>query len=106
MKNHIGLLFVHEGLRKKLTWTINANKWHLVACELHNTYDIIYNIAVFGATLTTFITSLIALKLHKQLKLQVSNTTQNYSYNPSYRNCSFFTVALYMSKQKILTFHK
>jgi hypothetical protein len=71
MKSHVGLLFIHWGLCEKVTWTINANKWHLVACELHCIYDIIYNIKVSGATFAIPVICPIAFKLYKYLELQV-----------------------------------
>jgi len=71
MKSHVGLLFIHWGLCEKVTWTINANKWHLVACELHCIYDIIYNIKVFGAIFAILVICPITFKLYKYLELQV-----------------------------------
>jgi hypothetical protein len=100
MKSHVGLLFIHMSLREKVTWTIDVNKWHLVACELHCIYDIIYNIKVSGATFVTPITCLIALKLYKYLELQVFDTTQNCSCNLNCKTYSFFIVDPYMSKQR------
>jgi hypothetical protein len=64
MKNHVGLSFVHGDLCEKVAWTIDVNKWHPIACELHCIY--IYNIKVFGATLATCV---IALELYKYLEL-------------------------------------
>jgi len=100
MKSHVGLLFVHWGLCKKVTWTIDVNKWHLVACELHCIYDIIYNIKVSSATFATLVTCPIAFKLYKYLELQVFDTTQNCNCNLSCKNCSFLIVDLYLSMQR------
>jgi hypothetical protein len=69
MKSHVGLLFIHWGLCEKVTWTINANKWHLVACELHCIYDIIYNIKVSGATFAIPVICPITFKLYKYLEV-------------------------------------
>jgi hypothetical protein len=99
MKNHVGLLFVHKGLREKVMWTIDVNKWHLVACELHSIYDIIYNIKVSSATLAIPTTCPLAFMLYKYLKLQVFDRTQNCSCNFSCKNYSFLIVDPYMSKQ-------
>jgi hypothetical protein len=37
MKNHIGMC-------ENLTWKLVAKKLHIIACELHHIYNIIYNI--------------------------------------------------------------
>jgi hypothetical protein len=40
---------VHENL----TWKLVAKKLHIVACELHHIYNIVYNIKVFVTTVAT-----------------------------------------------------
>jgi tellurite resistance protein TehA-like permease len=50
-------------------WTIDVNKWHLVACELHRIYNIVYNIKVFGVILATFAICLITFRLYRYLEL-------------------------------------
>jgi len=69
MKNHVGLSFVHGDLCGKLMWTIDVNKLHLVACELHRIYGTIYNTKVFGVIPTITGTCPIAFELYKYLEL-------------------------------------
>jgi len=50
-------------------WTIDVNKLHLVACELHRIYGTIYNTKVFGVIPTITGTCPIAFELYKYLEL-------------------------------------
>jgi hypothetical protein len=74
----------HWNMCGNLMWRLVTKKLHIVACELHHMYDIVYDI---GCPLQLLELVQQHSRLYKYQELQVSVATRNPDYKP---NCKTF----------------
>jgi hypothetical protein len=70
---------------ENLTWRLVAKKLHIVACELHHIYNIIYNIGCPLQLLQLLQLVQYHLRLYKYHELQMSVATRKPNYKPNYK---------------------